>query len=157
VKALYNVSVSQCFNCNRLALWLYDRMIWPVRGNAQVANADLPADVRADYDEAATIVELSPRGAAALLRLALQKLCLQLGGDGKNINDDIGALVAKGLDVRVQQALDVVRVVGNNAVHPGQIDLKDDRATAGQLFTLINLVADVMISQPKHVSTMGKP
>ncbi len=129
-------------------------MIWPVRGNAPPANPDLPAAIRADYDEAATIADLSPRGAAALLRLAPQKLCASLGGKGENINDDIAHLVTGGLDMRVQQALDVVRVVGNNAVHPGQIDLKDDRATVGKLFALINLIAEIMISQPKHVSEM---
>jgi len=57
--------------------------------------------------------------------------------------------VKKGLPPRVQQALDVVRVIGNNAVHPGQIDLKDDWQTAGSLFVLVNLVAEVMISTPK--------
>lgn len=60
----------------------------------------------------------------------------------------------KGLDERVQKSLDVVRVVGNNAVHPGQINLKDDRATAENLFILLNLVTEIMISQPKHVKSM---
>lgn len=66
----------------------------------------------------------------------------------------ITALVKKGLDVRVQRALDVVRVIGNNAVHPGHIDLRDDRAAAEKLFGLVNLIAERMISQPKHVQEL---
>lgn len=154
LRRVSNLNISRCFNCNQIGIWSYDKMIWPVRGNAPSASSDLPADIRADYDEAATIADLSPRGAAALLRLAVQKLCVHLGGAGKNINDDIAVMVAGGLDKRVQQALDVVRVIGNNSVHPGQIDLRDDRATAGKLFALVNLIAEIMISQPKHVASM---
>jgi hypothetical protein len=94
------------------------------------------------------------RGAAALLRLAIQKLCKHLGEKGKNIDNDIGALVEKGLDGRIQKALDIVRVIGNNAVHPGQIDLRDDRATAEELFDLVNLIAETMINQPKHIEEL---
>ncbi|MEQ8639729.1 MAG: DUF4145 domain-containing protein [Alphaproteobacteria bacterium] len=151
---LQNVSLSRCYNCNDVALWIYDRLIWPQRGEAPLPNPDLPDDVQRDYGEASTIFDLSPRGAAALLRLGIQKLCAHLGENGKSIDDDIASLVRKGLDVRVQQALDVVRVIGNNAVHPGQIDLRDDRATAKKLFGLVNLIAEIMISQPKHVAEM---
>ena len=52
------------------------------------------------------------------------------------------------------QALDVVRVVGNEAVHPGTIDLRGDHSTATQLFRLVNLIAETMISQPKHVAEL---
>ncbi|MER9473535.1 DUF4145 domain-containing protein [Mesorhizobium sp. M0520] len=100
------------------------------------------------------MINTSPRSAAALLRQAIQRLCRHVGGDGKNINDDIASLVKKVLDPRVQKALDVVRVIGNNAVHPGQIDLKDDRATAAKLFGLVNLIADIMVTQPKHIDAM---
>lgn len=51
-------------------------------------------------------------------------------------------------------ALDVVRVIGNEAVHPGQVDLRDDRDTATRLFGLVNLIAEKMISEPKHVAAM---
>ena len=104
--------------------------------------------------EAKAIVNKSPRGAAALLRLCIQKLCEQLGEKGKNINDDIANLVKIGLPVKIQQALDVVRVIGNNAVHPGQIDLRDDQDTAMKLFELINVIAEVMITQPKEVERL---
>lgn len=148
---LRNVWISRCFNCNEIAIWICDKLIYPSRGKAPLANPDLSSDIRRDYDEASAILDLSPRGAAALLRLAIQKLCKELGQTGKNINDDIKALVAAGLDSRVQKALDAVRVIGNNAVHPGSIDLKDDRATAEALFKLLNLIAEKMISEPKHV------
>lgn len=150
-KSLTNLWFSQCYNCDEIAIWIFDRLVYPRRGEAPPANPDLPEEVRRDYDEASTILDLSPRGAAALIRLGIQKLCKELGQPGENINADIKALVADGLDPRVQKALDAVRVIGNNAVHPGQIDLRDDRAAAESLFRLMNLIAEKMISQPKHV------
>ena len=51
----------------------------------------------------------------------------------------------------MQQSLDAVRVIGNEAVHPGTLDLKDDRDTATRLFDLVNIIAEQMISNPKHV------
>jgi len=148
---VYNLNLSECYNCKKLAVWIYSKLIYPECGKAPPANPDLPDDIRRDYDEANAILDLSPRGAAALIRLCIQKLCEHLGQPGKNINDDIASLVKSGLDNRIQKALDAVRVIGNNAVHPGQIDLTDDRATAETLFRLLNLIAEKVISEPKHV------
>ncbi|CAN0654329.1 protein of unknown function [Nitratireductor aquimarinus] len=149
--SLGNVFVSVCYNCEGIALWVYDKLLYPHPGAAPQPNPDMPDDIRADYQEASSILDMSPRGAAALLRLALQKLCKFLGKPGKDLNADIGALVSDGLDKRVQQALDAVRVIGNNAVHPGEIDLKDNRATAETLFKLLNLIVDKMISEPRQL------
>lgn len=151
---VHNLSTSVCLNCAGVAIWVHNRLVWPVVGAAPLPNPDMPEDIRLDYEEASTILDLSPRGAAALLRLAVQKLCKRLGEKGKHINDDIASLVAKGLDHRVQQALDVVRVIGNEAVHPGAMDLRDDKATAERLFGLVNLIVERMISYPKHVADM---
>jgi hypothetical protein len=149
-----NVFVSSCYNCKELAIWIRDRLVYPADGEAPPANDDMPADIRRDYDEASSILNLSPRGAAALLRLAIQKLCKELGQPGENLNRDIGELVKGGLDPRVQKALDTVRVIGNESVHPGQIDLSDDRATAEALFKLVNLIVEKTISEPKHVEEL---
>ncbi len=154
--SLYNAYLSRCFNCKDISIWIYDRLVYPQRGEAALVNPDLPSDIRRDYDEASSILDLSPRGAAALIRLAIQKLCKELGQSGKDLNADIGVLVADGLDVRIQKGLDVVRVVGNNAVHPGQMDLRDDRATAEILFRLLNLIAEKMISEPRHIDQILK-
>ncbi|MEB2854082.1 DUF4145 domain-containing protein [Pseudomonas atacamensis] len=148
---LRNCSVSNCFNCQKSCIWIFDKLMYPVVGNILPANADMPEDIKRDYEEAGSILNQSPRGAAALLRLGIQKLCKKLGQPGENINDDIKALVAAGLDPRVQQSLDAVRVIGNSAVHPGKIDLRDDRTTAEALFRLLNVIVDKTISEPKHV------
>ena len=151
---LLNVFVAQCDHCKDLSVWVHEKLVYPPRGEAQPANPDLPEDIRRDYEEASSILDLSPRGAAALLRLAIQKLCKNLGQPGKDLNKDIGALVSDGLDDQVQMDLDVVRVIGDNAAHPGQMDLRDDRATAETLFTLLNQIADRTITPPIEFKRM---
>jgi hypothetical protein len=151
---VYNLHLSKCYNCKKIAVWVHDRLLFPVIKAGVLPNPDLPEDVLRDFEEAREIVNPSPRGAAALLRLCVQKLCKHLGEKGKNIDDDIASLVAKGLNPLVQQSLDIVRVVGNEAVHPGVLDLKDDRGTALLLFDLVNAIAEQMISHPKVVTDM---
>lgn len=150
-KENHNMKVSRCQHCGKTTVWVYDLMVYPDRGNAPAANPDMPENVRKLYEEASSISAKSPRGACALLRLAIQLLCVDLGGEGKDINKDIGKLVADGLSPIVQKSLDVVRVTGNEAVHPGQIDT-DNPETAMQLFGLLNIIVDYMISMPNRVT-----
>jgi hypothetical protein len=126
-------------------------MLLPTGGTAPLPNVDLPQDIRQDYLEAREIASLSPRGAAALLRLCIQKLCIHMGEPGKDLNKDIGALVKKGLNPAIQKSLDIVRVIGNESVHPGALDLRDDAQTINRLFILINIIADALITQPKMI------
>lgn len=76
--------------------------MFPLTSNAPPSNKDLPPDILTDYNEASAILAHSPRGAAALLRLCIQKLCQHLGEPGKDLNADIGSLVKKGLPPGVQ-------------------------------------------------------
>jgi hypothetical protein len=149
-----NLSVSRCYNCPELAVWVGKNLIFPPKKSGPSPNPDLSEEIIRDYEEARSVLNLSPRGAAALLRLCVQKLCIFLGGKGENLNEDIADLVSKGLSTVVQQSLDIVRVIGNEAVHPGAIDLKDDHETAAQLFEIVNAIADQMISQPKRIHKM---
>jgi hypothetical protein len=148
-RPLHNVFVSRCYTCGDVSIWLHDRLLYPPAMTAQPPNVDLSEVVRRDYDEARRILDLSPRGAAALLRLAIEKICIELGAKGKDINEQIAELVAQGLPTQVQQALDAVRVIGNEAVHPGKIDLRDDRETVNKLFRLVNAIAEDRITRPK--------
>src|SRR5687767_5216027 len=150
---LDNFATAKCRHCGMPSIWNNDRMVYPLTGNIEMANPDLPSDILADYEEAKNIFNLSPRGSAALLRLAIQKMCVHLGEKGKNINDDVASLVKKGLPTSLQQALDSVRVIGNHAVHPGVIDLNDKPETALALFSFVNIICDYFITQPKKKYT----
>lgn len=118
---------------------------------------DMPESVRIDYKEARDVFPYSARSAAALLRLAIQKLCKELGEKGKKLNADIGNLVKKGLPIHIQQALDIVRVIGNEAVHPGVINVRDNPEIAMDLFGLVNeIVEDRIGSTSKKMRIQEK-
>lgn len=147
-------TAAQCVHCHEFTFWFGEQMVVPADSPAPPPHTDLPEDCRTEYDEARAICGRSPRAAAALLRLVVQKLITTLGESGTNINSDIKSLVAKGLPVQVQQAFDYCRVVGNNAVHPGVIDLNDTPEIAQNLFSMINFIVEDRIARPKEIARL---
>ena len=147
-----SVRFSICASCYQPTFWEDDKIIYPLTGIFPAANEDLPECVKEIYSEAANIANQSSRAACALLRYAIELLLKHLGETG-SINDSIKNLVKKGLDVRIQQSLDIVRVTGNDAVHPGEI-VFDDTTDVQALFQLINVIADALITQPKQIQVL---
>jgi len=146
-------SVSKCEHCTNLVIWHNEDIIFPKKILVENPNSDLTQEIQNDYLEAARVFNESPRASAALLRLALQKLCKQLGEKGENINEDIKILVKKGLNPLVQKSLDVLRITGNNAVHPGHINIEEEPEKVLKLFDLLNFIANKMITEPKEISS----
>lgn len=74
-----------CQNCEKYSLWVNEKMLYPVSSIAPLSTEDMPENVKEEFLEARNVVNASPRSAAALLRLALQKLMVHLGERGKRI------------------------------------------------------------------------
>lgn len=161
-------SVAKCRRCDEWTLWTNEtktiahgpevvgNLIYPLKLTSPLAHNDLPEPCRSEYEEARNVLPFSTRAAAALLRLCIQKLCKELGGKGKNINEDIGSLVRKGLDEKIQKALDIVRVTGNNAVHPGIMEIQDDKELVDNLFKLVNMIVEETITKPNEINQIFK-
>ncbi len=148
------LTIHRCQCCGKKILWIDDNYIYPDIVPEE-ANPDMPDSVKQLYNEAALIANKSPRAACALLRLAIDRLCNELGEKDSSIDKNIGALVKRGLSPEVQQALDIVRVVGNKAVHPGQIVFDVDNVeTATVLMSLLNMIVTRMITEPQKIGSL---
>ena len=119
-----NLHLSGCHSCSGFALWVGDRLVFPI-------NVDkTPALVEEDFEKAAAILNKSPRGAIALMRVCIQKLMPLLKQDGENLNDTMSSLVRKGLEVEIQQAMEVLQVLGNDPGQPTSLDTQEDKEMA---------------------------
>ncbi len=145
------VAFSKCEACKKEAIYIGGQLVLPNETDAPFPADDLPMDCMQDYEEARSILPKSPRGAAALLRLVIQKLLPHLGATKTSISDAIGELVLAGkIKTQIQQALDIVRIIGNESVHPGEMNLRDDRETALALFKIVNHIVETEITEPKR-------
>jgi len=145
---------SCCLRCHEKVFWHNEKIIIPSSAPVPMPHIDMPEDCMPIYNEAREIAAASPKASAALMRLVIQKLMPHIGGKGKHIDTDIKTLVANGLPEQVQQALDVCRVVGNNGVHPGEINIDEDPDVAHQLFSLVNFIVEDRISRPNKIKNM---
>ncbi|ELC8430433.1 DUF4145 domain-containing protein [Clostridium perfringens] len=151
---LNKLSVSTCQVCKKYHIWHNDKMIVPTNSPIPMPIEDMPEVVKELYLEARDVYPISYKSSCALLRLAVQHLCKELGEKGKNINEDIGSLVSKGLPEKIQKALDIVRVIGNNAVHPGKMDEQDTKEYARRMFSLLNFIVEDRIVRPKEIDDL---
>ncbi len=150
---LRKISLCRCQQCNFISYWIEEQLIWPQKMDVENSIDEMPEDIKELYDEARNIFYLSPKGSCAILRLALQKLCNRLANKPENANLDetIKELVANGLPATLQKSMDAIRVIGNEAVHPGQIDIDDNKDIASALFKLLNIIVEKLIVEPKQI------
>lgn len=127
-------------NKQSVAVW-DDEMIYPIKSIAPEANVYMPKKLVSLYNEAASIVGLSPRSSSALLRLLIDEMCQDLKAEGSNLHDKVQKLVEmKKLPDTIKDSLHIVRKFANKALHAGEINLVDKEEDALGLFEFVNLI-----------------
>ncbi|HEU5294211.1 MAG TPA: hypothetical protein VFU71_05440 [Burkholderiaceae bacterium] len=61
----YNLFISECYVCSRLSLWVGEKLVLPPIKRGVPPHADMPRHIEPDFEEARSIVDLSPRTEAA--------------------------------------------------------------------------------------------
>ena len=79
------LTIARCTSCGKKIIWIDDEYIYPQK-QAIEPNEDMPSSVKSLFEEAGNIYALSPRAACALLRLAIDRLCNELGENDRDIN-----------------------------------------------------------------------
>lgn len=130
------------------------KLVYPAISQAPNPEENMPDDIKIDFEEARQVFGSSPRAAAALLRLCVQKLCHELLGKKGDIHKQIGELVDKGLPPRVLKAFDTIRIFGNESVHPGTVNLNDTPEVALALFSLLNMAVRHCITEEKELEAI---
>lgn len=150
-----------CSACDKKSLWHQAEsgsiMLWPPAKQGPMPSDDMPSVVRDLYEEARSVEHVSPRSAAALLRTATELLLREfLADEAARLDSAIGRLVSEGkLDKQTQQAADLLRLTGNDAVHPSQLQIAGDDAKVGlSLFQLLNILVHRLITVPAQLQTM---
>ena len=151
------LKMAHCNYCDEFSIWLNEKLMYPSQITAPRAHDDMPASVSEYYNEAREVFVSSPRAAAALLRIAIKKLCESLGEDEPNLNRAIRKLRQKGLPQEVIDSLHIVRIIGNEGgAHDGQIDLRgeDNKDIVDKLFRLVNFIVEKTITEPKAIESL---
>ena len=163
----YSFFRSTCYHCKRNMIWYIKdekpKIFFP-REVAIYPEENMPENIREIYEEASMVLGDSHRAACALLRLALQELMkyLKENIEGynelkiENLNQAIEEVIKIGNFYQAQKetlkkAMDSVRLIGNRAVHPSELDINDNSEIANILFEMLNFIVGEIITKPKEM------
>lgn len=122
----WKVQHMECPACRNAILVLYKKrstsrwestIINPINANRPPASAEIPQDLADDFNEAGSVLHLSPKASAALSRRCLQHLLNLQGFKQHNLSKAIEDAITK-LPTHLATNLDAVRNIGNFAAHP---------------------------------------
>ena len=144
---------STCPNCGKTAIrmipyWKNGNMKFSFSSTKTMANhlpLYIPEAIRSDYEEAVSIVDLSPKASATLARRCLQGMIHDFWKiKEKNLNAEITALKGK-VSSSQWKAIDGLRKIGNIGAHMEkdvQLIIDVDPGEAKKLIKLIELLIE---------------
>ncbi len=140
-----------CEICQETSIYnaITGEKIHPNTTSIKKPNSDMPQNIKDLYVEASSVFEMSPRSSLAIIRLALDLLCIELGADKKDsLYNKVEWLHNENvIDSELKDLAHGVRGLGNDAVHPRNIDEEINKDDAMLVFELINIIVDEKITK----------
>jgi hypothetical protein len=134
--------VAVCRGCKRIALFEKDKLVFPTGSGIPAAEC-MPQEAKEVFEEAQSIINLSPRAACAMLRICVERMVNASGAKGGNLDEKINSL---GLPATMARLAHACRLVGNDAVHNSVIDFSvgsdEALAVSGALSRFANRLAE---------------
>ena len=147
-------------------------MAYPPASHGPKPNPDMPESAKKLYLEAGNVLPGSTRAAAALLRMCTEDIIkfLATKQDKEKVLDERTSLYRRVEFLRehdklwpaeeIDDALDLLRVIGNDAVHspePREIRGDDDtRQVARSLFMLVDMITEQLITRRRRARSLKK-
>ncbi|WP_293705550.1 DUF4145 domain-containing protein [uncultured Parasutterella sp.] len=138
------IAVRVCSACGGMSLFIGNKIVWPVSSGIKPCEG-IPEATKRFFEEAQSVLRLSPRSCCALLRVSLEtfanwaipRMGVKDFDSESSLNNKIDALQVSPL---LKERLHNCRAVGNDSAHPGFLDLegKDTLETALQMTEAIN-------------------
>jgi len=101
----------------------------------------MPEEVKDLYLEASSIAEKSPAAAAALLRIALEKLCEYQGAKSESLRENIEEIYKdENIHEELMNAMDAVNISDTSS--PDTINLDDNEEVVTNLARLLNDITE---------------
>jgi hypothetical protein len=177
---------TQCSHCARVMIWHIDssesgflqrqnqklylqhtdsgsikaKIIYPeTRSIGESPNEDIPPEIQKIYEEARAVAPHSLRAANALLRTVLEKMVIGNGGEGAKLYHKIKNLADKNVITgQWAETLQNVRILGNEAAHPGEINFDEevDAAFTNSIFSCINAFAQQTYTRKREDAELAK-
>ena len=132
------IELCRCDYCEGISIWYNSEMIYPdfsgIEPPDNEPNDYLSLNIQDDYLEAASILNKSPRGAAAVLQSALRKLIRQLNEKENGLKND-----------KVKKALDAIKSISDDVINSDELhksDVYNNKEKVKDLFKLFNYIAE---------------
>ena len=128
----HNAGTGRFPNCHVYVIYLWERkknqsvnpkLIYPKFPLRGVDTKEVPAAIVQDYNEAVSVIGISPKASAALARRCLQNMLIERGYAGRDLSKQVLAIInepdpSKALSESLRTTIDGVRNFGNFSAHP---------------------------------------
>lgn len=136
------VCLWRCPNCRKLVLEVAGKISYPTGSGISAVDC-MPQEAKEVFEEAQSIINLSPRAACAMLRVCVERMVNATDAEGDNLSKKIESLK---LPPKMANLAHACRLIGHDAVHDNVIDFSIDseeaQAVSGALSRFANRIAE---------------